>query len=177
MKTSINKLAESILDLRIIDKNELESMIEVYFKIWQEEQLKNLIYKNDPVLALRNEISKQKQELHIKKEQMQRQIDRANIAIEQGKKINLDWLSSLKSALRNVKYESHRLQERKSEVKYLEKMQNIKTSADRRNIFHAHLSDLLEEIMSKEEKIKIFEEAGRRADEYIENSNICKNII
>lgn len=169
MKTSVNKLAESILDLRIIDKKELESMIEVYFKIWQEEQSKNGIDKSNPVLMLRNEIEREKSELHVKKERLTRQIDRAKIAMKEGKKVNMNWYSSLNSALRNAKFETQRIQTRMGEVKHLEKIQNIKTNQDRRNVFHTFLSEELEKMMTPEDRVKMFVEVGNRVDEYLES--------
>lgn len=164
MNNSIKNLAESITDLKFINQSELEVMIETYFKIWQNEQTKNLINPNDPILRLRNEITKEREELNVKKESLQRQVDETKEDIKQGKVVDMRWYSRLKSALRITKFQYHQLQDRFAELRLIEKKQNIERSSSRKEEFCANVAFVIKEKYGKEEQLSIFTKAGELTD-------------
>ena len=169
MNKSIKELAESITELKFINKQDLEVMIEIYFKIWQSEQTKNLINPNDPILRLRNEIIKEREELNLKKESIQRQVDEAEQDIKDGKVVDMRWYSRLKSALRITKFQLHQSQYRFSELKLLEKKQNIERSSSNKEEFCANVAFVIKEKYGKEEQTAIFTKAGELTNNIIKS--------
>lgn len=139
-------LAETIYEKTFFNIEEMESVIETYFKLFLSDLKANELI-SDSVQRERMRIVSEKNQLGIKRTAIEKQLFDAKSKIAEGKGSEVDryWFSRANMAFRLTKQSIVRCQEALTELSYVQKQKNIQKSNNEDRITKDELLRILEE--------------------------------
>lgn len=163
VKTSTFKiLAEVLADKNYFDLSEIETIIEVYFKIWLSDI--RGAEKLDDIIMRRNKILSEKEQIEIQKNIIERQLLEAKSMLREGKWVDTSWMARANLAFRIKKSQIVHYQTELTSLKAIEKKRNIETSNTRDRIFLDKLKDYTFKLIGKDDASELFEKIKNEVD-------------
>lgn len=162
-------LAEVLSEKNYFDINEVENIIEVYFKIWYADFQKET--SNNDIVAQRNRILSEKEQIELQKNIIERQLLEAKSRLREGQKVDTSWMARANLAFRIKKMQIVFLQSEMTNLKTIEKKRNIELSVGIDRIFTDMLKDYVCDSIGAEKASILFERIGSEIDKNFVSQN------
>lgn len=151
-------LAEVLADKNYFEVSEVEGIIEVYFNLWLSD-IRNGEIISDDIIIQRNRILSEKDQLHIKRNVIEKQLFDAKESISQRKEVDKYWMSRANLAFRIVKDQIIRCQNHLTNLSSIERKRNIEISESESRKIKDKVFQLIKEDRGEDFAKELFKKA------------------
>lgn len=156
-------LAETLSDRRYFDIEEVESIIETYFKLYLSDiKTKDIIL--DEELKERSRIYNEREQLSLRRDIIEKQLFDAKDKIRNKEEVDRAWMSKANFALRATKRALTNCQDQLSILNLSQKKRSITASQEREPLVIKEVVKILGDRFGKEYARLLFKEAGDNVD-------------
>jgi len=150
-------LAERIIEINYLNLDDLESIIKVYFDMWQRNANNQELTKMSIVRKRKAVLAKQKA-LEAQKCLLERDLLIAEAKIKNNEKVDMKWMARAKLALRIKKMDLRQTINDLSSLNIYEKQLNIKRAEQKEKKMRAALYQVVKDRFGKHTARKMFNE-------------------
>jgi hypothetical protein len=151
-------LAEVIYEKNFFNIEEMEDVIETYFKIYLSDVKGNELM-NDSIASERMRIMSERTQLLVKRTVIAKQVSDAGAMILEGKVIDRYWFSRAKMALRFTKLAIVECQNRMTNLAAIQKKRNIEKSNIEDRLTRIEVIRIIEERFGNEYAMQLYQDA------------------
>jgi hypothetical protein len=151
-------LAEVIYEKNFFNIEEMEDVIETYFKIYLSDVKGNELM-NDSIASERMRIMSERTQLLVKRTVIAKQVSDAGAMILEGKTIDRYWFSRAKMALRFTKLAIVECQNRMTNLAAIQKKRNIEKSNIEDRLTRIEVIRIIEERFGNEYAMQLYQDA------------------
>lgn len=151
-------LAETLADKNFFDVDEVEQIIECYFKIFLSD-IRNEELMTDDITKQRNRILSEQDQLMLQRSIIEKKLFDAKERLSNGKEVDKFWMSRANLAFRIIKSKIVRCQNQLTNLATVEKKRNIELTENKNRKIKAKVFEIIKERLGQEYAKNIFEEA------------------
>lgn len=163
--TTFRILAEVLAEKNYFDLDEIEKIVEVYFKLWLSD-LKDKGIEDD-IIKRRNLYLSQKAQIDIQRSIIERQLLEAKSRLREGESVDTAWMARANLAFRIKKSQLVHIQDMLTQLKSIEKKRNILLHQNEKELLCSYLIKFLRSEFgdnTTEALLKEFEESALPAN-------------